>query len=249
MYNDVKNAVSAEGVKALFDTQTDIQKSEYDKYISKNNPPSGGGGGGGTGGSFKDVSTVYPPVIQEPSSGNTVQKFSDTSGHWAEKEIGEFVEIGILTGYTDGTFRPDKNVTRAEFAVMLSRALELNPVYAGTFLDVSDNSWYCGYVNAAAKIGLINGYNGNFSPDILITREDMAVMTERAVRAFYNAVSDGSFEFEDSSDISDYAKASVSRLASAGIISGYNNKFSPSDYTTRAQAVKILWNMISAFGV
>ncbi|HPP44090.1 MAG TPA: S-layer homology domain-containing protein, partial [Caldisericia bacterium] len=95
-------------------------------------------------------------------------KFPDVpESYWAYKEINKLVELGILKGYPDGTFKPGNNVTRAEFATMvvLAKKLTLISPATPTFKDVPTNHWAYKQVETAAKAGYLKGYpDGTFGP-------------------------------------------------------------------------------------
>jgi peptide/nickel transport system substrate-binding protein len=107
-------------------------------------------------------------------------KFSDVpEDYWAYKQISKMVELGILKGYPDGTFKPENSVTRAEFATMvvLAKKLTLVSPATPTFKDVPTNHWAFKYVETAVKAGYLKGYpDGTFGPSRTITREEMAAV-------------------------------------------------------------------------
>ncbi|HOK18279.1 MAG TPA: ABC transporter substrate-binding protein [Caldisericia bacterium] len=107
-------------------------------------------------------------------------KFPDVpESYWAYKEINKLVELGILKGYPDGTFKPGNNVTRAEFATMvvLAKKLTLISPATPTFKDVPTNHWAYKQVETAVKAGYLKGYpDGTFGPSRTITREEMAAV-------------------------------------------------------------------------
>jgi S-layer homology domain len=116
------------------------------------------------------VSTVTPAPAT-PVNTNIAQA-SDVAGNWAEPFIKALVEKGIIAGYPDGTFKPDQPVTRAEFAALLNKAFDLQPVRAGRkFKDVSAKYWASGVIQKAYQSGFLAGYpNGTFAPKQNIIR-------------------------------------------------------------------------------
>jgi hypothetical protein len=172
---------------------------------------------------------------------------SDISGHWAEANINQTVSTGIVSGYPDGTFKPDQTVNRAEFAVMLMNALGPHGDGAArTFTDKAKiGSWAQKSVAQAVYAGIISGYeDGTFRPDTEITRPEMAVMIARALGQSSAAVS--ATGFADDKDIPDWAKGAVAAMKKQGIIEGKGaNQFAPGDTTTRAEAVTVLLKMLA----
>lgn len=89
--------------------------------------------------------------------------YSDISGHWAESVIEKWSSAGIINGYSDGSFRPDDNITRAELAKIIASAAELSGDSAAEFTDVTEADWYYGDAMKCAAGGVINGYeDGSF---------------------------------------------------------------------------------------
>ncbi|WP_179233071.1 S-layer homology domain-containing protein [Paenibacillus rigui] len=186
------------------------------------------------------------------SKAGTLQpvNFSDISGHWAEANIKQAVSAGIVSGYPDGTFKPDRTVTRAEFAVMLMNALK--PQGDGAALTFTDKekigAWAQKSVAQAVYAGIISGYeDSSFRPDAEITRPEMAVMIAKATGQSIEA--NAATGFADDQDIPEWAKGAVATMKKLGIIEGKGaNEFAPGDKTTRAEAVTVLLKMLAQKG-
>ena len=177
--------------------------------------------------------------------GATSQKvFVDIIGHWAEGNILNMAKAGIVNGVSDIEFQPDRSVTRAEFATMISKVLNLTESTENTYSDVAEDAWYKDVVLQCTKAGLIKGSEGKFRPDDLISREEMAVVIYRAKSylGLTNVESNSKYSaFDDQDEISDWAKDAVTSIAQDGIINGIgNNMFAPKSSATRAQAVVVL---------
>jgi uncharacterized repeat protein (TIGR02543 family) len=187
-------------------------------------------------------------VGQAASKPKPTINFSDISEHWAKANIKQAVSSGIVTGYQDGTFKPDKAVTRAEFAVMLMNALKTEGAGAAlTFTDTAKiGSWAQRAVARAVHAGIINGYeDGTFRPDGEITRAELAAMIAGALgeNSEGNATATS---FADDKDIPAWAKAAVAYVKQASIMQGKgDNQFAPGDPATRAEAVTVLLNMLA----
>ena len=122
-------------------------------------------------------------VESEPEA--PAPEFLDMAGHWAEEAVRQAVAKGMVAGYPDGTFRPDHPITRAEFTVMLVRALRLEGTGAPlTFTDRDQiGSWAAEAIGLAVEAGIVRGYeDGSFRPDEPITRAEMAVMIANALK-------------------------------------------------------------------
>ena len=129
-----------------------------------------------------EVTTMFARLLTEKMAADQTYSntFSDVAKiHWAANYIGYMQQFGIITGYADGSFRPDASVTRAEFAAIASRFERLTE---GTksFSDVPSSHWAAKYINFAATRGWVNGYaDGTFRPNNSITRAEVAAVTCR----------------------------------------------------------------------
>jgi len=174
-------------------------------------------------------------------------KMSDIAGHWAEPAIVQAVNQGIVTGYPDGTFKPNHIVTRAEFTVMLVN--HLKPQGSGAALTFSDTSkigaWARSAVAQAVQDGYIKGYkDGTFRPNEAITRAEMTVMIANALHLSVD--SSNATGFADEKNIPSWAKGAVTALRKLGYIQGSGlNRFNPNDKTTRAEAVTVLLKLLA----
>lgn len=169
--------------------------------------------------------------------------FPDIVGHWAEANIEALVNAGVITGYPDGTFKPNKTITRAEFATAVVKAFNLAPKSGKVFNDTA-NHWAKDYIATAAAYGYVSGYNDTtFGPNDLITREQMALLI---VNATGLTEANNAKTFVDEANISDWAKDGVAIASGNNLITGYpDNTFKPKGNATRAEAVTILLNALT----
>lgn len=193
-----------------------------------------------------DMPVIYEdehePVNSEP--------FTDLSEvEWARESIVKLSQKGIVHGFGNGAFNPNGLITREEFIKMLVLGFSL-PMDGATcnFTDVNKDAWYCEYIAAAQRLSLVLGNSdGIFGVGKYITREEMAVLAYRFAN-YSNIVLNNENEtvdFEDANDISDYAKDSVNAMKKANIIKGKgNNAFYPKDRCKRAEAVKIIFELL-----
>jgi alpha-L-arabinofuranosidase len=155
-----------------------------------------------------------------------------------------------ISGYEDGTFRPDNTITRAEAAAIIARCsadFDENKTYSSNFTDVSGDEWYANYVGYATEKGYISGYDGGpFKADIDITRGELAVILSK-----YGSF-DGDGICTEFSDVPNdyYATGYIKSLYDENIVSGYEDgTFKPDNSVTRAEAVtmmnKVLGNPIA----
>lgn len=170
--------------------------------------------------------------------------FTDIKGHWAEETIEKWLEKGMINGYSDGSFKTEKAITRAEFIVLVNRAMGYKGKATIEFDDVKTNNWFYSELEAAIDANYISGYDNNtFRPNNLVTREQAACIVARIKNLKDNAVA--AEKFNDSNKISQWAKPSVGAVVAAGIMQGgSNNTFRPKDSLTRAEAVVTLEKLL-----
>jgi exopolysaccharide biosynthesis protein len=177
--------------------------------------------------------------------------FSDTKDHWASTYIDYLYTSGVTTGYSDGTFRPNQNITRQQFAAMLFRHLGLDESrYENVKLPFADADQISGYALTAVKalysIGVINGTSVNgklyFYPGNNLTRAQASAMIGRTQEKGYATVE---LSFTDAGSIPSYAKPYIQTMVAQGILGGYGDgSFKPNANITRGQMAKILYNIL-----
>ena len=151
----------------------------------------------------------------------------------------------MLSGYPDGRFLPDANVSRAEFSKMICTAMEFGEAaWSNVFYDVGKDDWHAPYVLSLSKLGVVTGFDGRFLPESMITREDAAVILYRAMQK-KGISAEEEMSFADAEVVSDYAREAVKKLAGLHVINGYEGRFAPQDHTTRAEAAAMLINMLN----
>ena len=217
------------------------------------------------------VVLMVPAGLAAPVSGG--KNLSDLEGHWAQKEVEAAVASGWVDGYPDGSFKPEKSITRAEFTKMLLDAIHLTPdsetvawmkenaltediwgnptEYTPKLYDMSGH-WLTsqGWLDAALYSGMVvpDDYNGkNFRPEKAIARYEIALMTDRALGLVYPASQpvEGELPFTDKEEILDWMKGYVNESVKAGVLKGYpDGSFQPNKTSTRAEAVVMIQRML-----
>jgi hypothetical protein len=186
-------------------------------------------------------------------------QFSDINGHWAEQTIVKWSELGFAKGYPDGTFKPNGNVTRAEFVAFVDRFFGFTDKgsVVEPFADTPANEWY-GYnkeavVPIAYNRGLIKDFGdaqNNFYPNKAITRQEAFIIIARALglNNGTTVVAGNLGVYVDVQALNAKATVLVGSLVGLGIIQGdYNGlgqlQLRPNDPLTRAEAITILDNI------
>lgn len=182
------------------------------------------------------------------------KSFGDSKGHWAQGYIELLANKLVVDGVTDDSFQPERNITRAEFAALVVRALGLDQSSgSSSFTDVSSNDWFSSVVGAAVNAKIIDGYEDNtFRPNQSITREELAAMVVRAL-SFAGAKPEVSSseqaellaKFNDSNKIV-WAQNELAVAVAAGIVDGITDTtISPNTQATRAQSATMLKRLLT----
>lgn len=164
-------------------------------------------------------------------------EFADVRGHWAQGEIEKALARGYVSGYPDGTFWPDRGITRAEFVAMVNGAFGISGT-GPAFSDVRPDDWFAGAVRAAAGYGYIKGYpDGTFRPHQQINRQEAASVLKGVLGTEKTAP----LKFADAWQIASWARPAVASLVAEGVISGFpDGTFRPLGAITRAEAVVMI---------
>ena len=192
---------------------------------------------------------IFVVLSIQPAMARTV--FYDTFNHWAESDINFAANtLKVFKGYGDFTFRPENNITRAEFITILARTAYsqklMNEIYTSdmSYNDMSDKHWSYTFIISmnehlkTNKITLQNIFPGNnFNPDRAITREESAALLSAFCK---NSIYDNPLKFSDVSANNKY-RDEIQRLTNAGIIVGYqDNTFKGANNITRAEAASLI---------
>lgn len=206
-------------------------------------PPSDDDSGSGSAATTGNVTALTVPVTPQNKG------FADvTSAHWAYQYVTGLAEKGIIGGYDDNTYKPEKNVTREEFVKMVVNATGLYDVSASCeFTDVKPGDWHYLYVASAFKNDVVSGIDETlFGTGRNITRQDVAVIAARLLKTFRDTLPEtGDAVLTDFDTVSDYAQDSVNLLSAMGIINGFDDgTFRPHNALTRAEAATIISKLI-----
>ncbi|WP_336763304.1 RCC1 domain-containing protein [Paenibacillus sp. USHLN196] len=196
--------------------------------------------------------TRVPISEEETIPSAPVCTFTDIENHWAQSQICEAAELGIVEGVDADNFLPNGQVTRTEFAVMLLRTLQIpisNEASALTFGD-KDNipAWARSAIQTVVAEGVLTGYpDGTLRPMQVVNRTEMATMVSRAMN--WQTDRTASPFFSDDVRIPAWARTYVETAREHGIIVGrVGNQFQPDGLTTRAEAAVALlrlWKVLN----
>lgn len=176
--------------------------------------------------------------------------FSDLEGHWAKQYIVDLGEQKIVTEKENNMYKPNDEITRAEFTEFIVNALGIpTKSYEGIFKDVKKDTNKAVYIEAAFREGIVKGVgSGNFAPNKRIKREEIAILIMKA----YEKKGDLSkikktslLSFKDNRDISTWAIKDIRKVYELGIMKGREDKsFAPKDFATRAEAAVVVKKLL-----
>lgn len=193
--------------------------------------------------------SVNVPGVTAPGT-----TFSDIKNHANKAAIEALASRGIINGMSKDNFAPNKTMTRAEFAAIVTRALGLPAKDTKAFTDVPSSKWYAGYIGAANSSGIVNGVgSGKFNPDGTITRQEAAAMVARAAKLCgldtsmdAGATKDVLAQFGDYRSVASWAKESLAFCYYTNILDQSALKIEPTKAILRCEIAQMLYNMLTA---
>jgi hypothetical protein len=171
----------------------------------------------------------------------------DAAKHWARENIAQLIDRGFVSGYKDGTIKPNNNINRAEITKLIAKMLDLQPSQNPN-LKFSDSKkipdWAKGYIQVVTEKGIIMGYDDKtFRAGNNLSRMEMAVIVLRALG--YNDLPKKPLKFTDASLIPGWAAGYVAEASELGILQGYENgSFGPKNSITRGEAFTVILRSI-----
>ncbi|MEG2378061.1 MAG: S-layer homology domain-containing protein, partial [Clostridia bacterium] len=199
------------------------------------------GGGGGTGPGPGPGPKPDPDEKPKPDT-----QFKDLAGYdWASDAINKLAKDGIIKGVSEDEFAPENDITRADFVILMVRALKLESTATDNFADVGADDYFARELAIAKANGIITGFGDNlFNPRGKITRQDMMTIMARALQKSgykLDTATQGALDaFADSDDIAEYAREAAALLVKNGIIAGNDGRLNPTANTTRAEVAVLL---------
>ena len=195
----------------------------------------------------KADASVNVPGVSAPGT-----TFTDVKNHANKTAIEALASRGIINGMSKDTFAPNKTMTRAEFAAIVTRALGLPAKDTKAFTDVPSSKWYAGYIGAANSSGIVNGVgSGKFNPDGTITRQEAAAMVARAAKLCgldtemdAGATKDVLAQFGDYRSVANWAKESLAFCYYTNILDQSALKIEPTKAILRCEIAQMLYNML-----
>ncbi|HYW22213.1 MAG TPA: S-layer homology domain-containing protein [Nodularia sp. (in: cyanobacteria)] len=202
------------------------------------------------------IVSAQTSVPSNPSPGLGANLSDIRSDYWASPFIQALAQRNIISGFPDGTFRPNQPVSRAEFAAMIQKAFNQDPVRqisAAGFTDVRPGFWASSAIQEAYQTGFMSGYPGNlFLPNQQIRKVEaiVALTTGLRLQTRGNPLGVLNTYYTDASGIPKYALNNVAAATEANIVVNYPNvnQLNPLDPLTRAEASAILYQALMRKG-
>ncbi|MDQ1233984.1 hypothetical protein QE450_001482 [Paenibacillus sp. SORGH_AS306] len=178
------------------------------------------------------------------------KEFPDVANHWSKSAVNDMASRLVVNGVDSTHFNPNSNVTRAEFAAILVRALGLSDTGTSSkFSDVSTSDWYMGAVTVANKYNLIDGYeNGTFRPNQTISRQEAFVILNRAIAIVKLQQATGSTttlsSYSDQRKVATWAQTATQAVLSSGVVQGNGKLLNPTGQMSRAETATVMQRLL-----
>ena len=188
-----------------------------------------------------DPGNNIPPV-------NTPPSLSDIKGHWAEAFIQGLFDKGLISGFSDGTFKPDAKMNRAQYAALLVKAFNPAPKRNGIpFSDVADNFWAKDVIQQVYRSQFISGFPNNiFRPNDNVQRVQVLVSLVSGLGLGSSNFGSISAAYDDLSQIPDYAKDKIATATNRGFVVNYPQvkQLKPNQDATRAEVAAMVYQSL-----
>lgn len=177
-------------------------------------------------------------LVLGASSSLFAESPTDIQGHWAEKQMENWMNKHWIKGYPDGSFKPNHTISRAEFVTLVNKVFEFTEKSDGNFADISTDGWYAEEVSKARAVGYISGFrDGTFKPMEPISRQETAAIIVRLKGL--NVDNQLNLPYVD--EIPEWSGGAIHAVTKAGYMKGYpGGIFKPNQALTRAEAVSLL---------
>ncbi|WP_082337516.1 S-layer homology domain-containing protein [Lysinibacillus sp. FJAT-14745] len=189
--------------------------------------------------------TVIGMLLWQPQLASA----DELTGHSHEQGLRYLISKNALVKDAKGSYRPNVNVTRGEFAAYLAKSMNLEATSDIVFKDVPDKYVHAKDIKLAASAGIITGYgDGSFKPNAAISRQHMAVMLERAIDYLNIPKGTPTITFKDNASIIKEYRQAVAIGAQLEIIKGSNGSFMPTKNATIGQAATFVHRLMTLAG-
>ncbi|MEQ8963120.1 MAG: S-layer homology domain-containing protein, partial [Coleofasciculus sp. C2-GNP5-27] len=186
-------------------------------------------------------------IVSASPDDNQPKTFPDIQNHWAKPFIEGLLDKGLISGFGDGTFKPNEKMTRAQYAALLVKAFDPEPKReAKNFLDVSDKSWAKDVIQKAYRGGFLSGYPGDmFRQGDNVERVQVLVSLVNGLE-LSEADTNALDFYEDSDDIPEYGKEEVATATKKQIVVNHPDvkKLDPTKAATRGEVAAMVYQAL-----
>jgi hypothetical protein len=169
-----------------------------------------------------------------------VAQAATEGSHWAFGIMEKWKQEGIVKGYADGSMKPDREMSRAEFSALVVRLMGYVEESETAYSDVASNVWHAKAIARATAAGVMQGHEGRFNPDAPISRQEAAVVLAKMF--LLEAKDEAALDmFADASQSADWSRPALAALIESGYMTGYaENRLQPTRNVTRAEAIALI---------
>ena len=184
--------------------------------------------------------------LASAAQGNTAGSLPELDGHWSQAAFERWHAHGIVEGDSRG-MRPDANMTVAEFAAILCRAMGYTETVENPYADLKGDEWYAPYILRLTAAGILEGDGANCNAEEPMNRERATVLFARAMGIRPSQNPDLS-NFVDGDEAADWSVGYIDAMADAGIVQGVgNNTLALGASITRGSVVTLLDNAVAEY--
>ncbi|OMF84401.1 carbohydrate binding domain-containing protein [Paenibacillus sp. FSL R7-0273] len=197
------------------------------------------------GGALSAAAAPPEATVQQPAAANKLKAFTDLGAdHWAARSLQRWSEIGVMSGYGDGTIRPNQQITRAEFAVIINRLFHYKKEASALPADAAGNRWFTSDIAKAVAAGYLSADADNrIHPSARLTRGEAALALQKVFRL---EAGKQPVAYTDLPAAGSELTEAVTALTAAGYLQGYpGGLFKPEGAITRAELARIADLMIA----
>ncbi|MEK4251424.1 LamG-like jellyroll fold domain-containing protein [Paenibacillus sp. FSL W7-1287] len=183
------------------------------------------------------------PITLQTGYAASVVSASDIEGHWAEEDFTAWTDKGLISSEEDGSYQPNKPVTRAEFAALINAVFNLQEEAEIAFKDVQQSAPYYSDIMKAVAAGYMNGYgDGTMRPFAPVSRQEAAVILHRVFQlALNDNDGSGTNKHSDVASLPEWSRAAVAALVNEGYVHGYlDGTFKPQLTISKAEAIRLI---------
>lgn len=202
----------------------------------------------------RTISSVLGAALAVSMSvGVLAESFTDMPDDWRTSALENAVENGLISGMGDGTIAPDANITRAQMAAIIVRALgATNSADISMFTDISADKWYYGELAKAVYMNAFSGDGSNMNPEKNITFQECFTVLSRVFGLYYRTTEEEAAAalaaYSDGGEVAAWASRYYGSVVKNGYWTGGEKKLlTPTEYITRGEFAVVMDNLVKTY--